>query len=147
MGETRNNLNLEEELQICKRIQGKLMKWTLMIGFIFDVILTVIILYSDFDSVDTQKIVIALLQIMIACGIFIMYYLFYRFLLGEAKHKLSNNLAKDCLSTTKWVQVIPVKADDYQEFILNELPKRAKFFAKLRADSDVIDVSIKFNNE
>lgn len=147
MGETRNNLNLEEELQLSKMAKRKALKRTLVIGLIFDVILAGIALWNTYYSYGVKIVSIAFLQIVIIIYAFMVFKIYYLFILTREKSKLYGKLAEACLSTTEWTQVIPVKADDYQEFVLNELPKRAKFFAKIQADSDAIDVSLKFNNE
>lgn len=146
MGEKRNDLNLEDE-QLRKKVKRKVLKWDFIITLIMEVIITVIILFNNSLSVNERKFAVALAQISVLCEGCLLAYPYYLFILEREKAKMFKSLAKDCLSTTKWVQVIPVKADDYREFILNELPKRGKFFARQREDSDVIDVSLKFDNE
>ena len=145
MGEKRN-LNVEEILPIKKKAKKKVIKWTLAIGLIIDIIISILILCYPCNIYD-KIICIAIMQFPIIIISFALSYLVYLFIVDEEQSELKGKLAQACLSKNEWTKVLTVRADRYQDFIFNELPTRAELFAKLQEDSDVIDVSIKFYNE
>ncbi len=146
MEEIRSYLNLENVLPIKAKAKKKVMKWALAIGLIFDIIISILILCYSYN-IYKKIILIVIIQFPIIAGCCTFSHLFYLFIVDEERTKLKGKLAQVCLSESKWTKVLPVRADKYQDFIFNELPARAEFFAKLQEDSDIIDVSIKFNNE
>lgn len=146
MGEMRNRLNVEEILQIKKKAKRNAIKWALVIGFILEFIV-LSGTYMGSNNSDTKVDSIAMMQLVIICFGFLLFYLKYKLILDQEKGKLSAALAEGCLSTETWTEVIPIKANEYQEFVLKELPTKAKFFAKLREDGDIIDVSVQFHHE
>ena len=147
MGEMRNGLNVEDTLQIKKKAKRKTIKWALVIGFIFDIMITAIVLDDKDRNINITIIAIAIMQVIIILVGFATAYTYYLFLVDKEKGKISAALAEGCLRAETWTEVIPIKADEYKKFILEELPTKAKFFAKLREDSDIIDVSVQFHNE
>ncbi len=147
MEEMRNSLNVEEALQIKKKAKREAIKWTLALGFIIEIIITAMLINDDTASNIRKIIVLAIMQIIIILFGYLMFYLIYPFILDQKKAKIYAALAEGCLSKTEWTQVVPIKADEYEKFILEELPTRANFFAKLREDSDIIDVFLQFHNE
>ena len=144
MGEMRNSLNVEDTLQIKKKAKRKAIKWTLVLVFILEFIVFSIPYIGSNDS-DTEFI--AMMQIPLVISTLVCSYMYYICAVQQEKEKLNAKLAEGCLRAETWTEVIPIKANEYKKFILEELPTKAKFFAKLREDSDIIDVSVQFHNE
>ncbi len=142
MGEIRNSLNVEETLQIKKKAKREAIKWALVLGFILE-----FIAFSIMYTGGNEVYAIATIQILIAGGTLVCSYICYLCEVQQEEEKLNATLAGGCLSKTEWTQVIPVRTNEHQEFILQELPTRAKFFAKLREDGDIIDVYVQFHHE
>ena len=144
MGEMRNSLNVEETLQIKKKAKREAIKWTLVLVFILEFI---IFSMTYIDSNDSDTEFIAMMQIPIAVTALVCSYICYISVVQQEEEKLNATLAEGCLSTKSWTEVIPIKANEYKILILHVLPTRANFFAKLRTDSDIIDVYIQFRHE
>ncbi len=142
MGEMRNALNVEETLQIKKKAKRKTIKWALVTVFILE-----FIVFSTTYMGSKDFVTIAMMQLIIIILGYLVFSLNYRVILDQEKAKISATLAEGCLRAETWTEVIPIKADEYQEFVLKELPTKAKFFAKLREDGDIIDVSVQFHHE
>ncbi len=145
MGEMRNSLNVEETLQIKKKAKRKTIKRALVVAFIFEIIAVATMMMQN---ANTDKIIVlTIMQIIIILFGYLIFFPYYQDIIDKEKGKISAALAEGCLRAETWTEVIPIKADEYKKFILEELPTKAKFFAKLREDSDIIDVSVQFHNE
>ncbi len=146
MEEKRKNLNEEDILKIKKKAKKKVIKHALVVGLIFDAIVIRYILKLDINAI-TKSIYLEIMQVLIILSCVTISWLRYQIIVSEEQRKLRKAFTEACLSKNAWTKVLPVMTDRHQEFIFNELPKRAELFAKLQEDSDVIDVSIKFYDE
>lgn len=145
MGEMRNSFNVEETLQIKKKAKRKVIKWALLMAFILEVILIATTFTGNSRNWILTMVMIGLIQVMVVCIAFLFSWFTYHLIVMRQTEKLNAKLAEVCLSKTEWTQVIPVGANEYQEFMLQKL--KAKFFAKLREDGDIIDVYVQLHQE
>lgn len=61
----------------------------------------------------------------------------------EEKDKI---LVQNNLSTERYVEVIPIQSDEYENFILG-LTDIAKFYAVINDEEENVEIMVKFNNE
>ena len=89
--------------------------------------------------------IILILIVMIICnfiGAKLLTYIFSE----EEYRKDSEEIVNNNLSTEKYIQVMPIKADDFEDFIL-KLVDVAEFYAIISEDKNKVIISLKFNNE
>ena len=67
------------------------------------------------------------------------------FLYNEVR-QLNIALVNECMSFDEFIEVIPIRADEYKEFILG-LVDNAKFLAILSKEDEMVEVYVKFNHE
>ena len=89
--------------------------------------------------------IILILIVMIICNFIGAKFLTYIFS-EEEYRKDSEEIVNNNLSTEKYIQVMPIKADDFEDFIL-KLVDVAEFYAIISEDKNKVIISLKFNNE
>lgn len=128
-----------------KKIKEKATKTTMIV----DIILLIILLFDQFTKKWNGSILeIASLVIIVLMMTFITWTVFKistKLFNQDEDEKESKQLVESVLSSQKYIEVIPIKASIYEEFICG-LTDIAKFYAIID-EKDKVKISVKFKNE
>ena len=121
-----------------KKVRAKAAKWTVIIDFIF-----LLILLWNFSKLNIIVLVLEIPIIAFAnwVGFTMLEMVFNEYEIQEE----SKQFAESVLSDEHAVEVIPISTKTYEEFICG-LTDIAKFYAVIN-ENDEIEISVKFSNE
>lgn len=99
-----------------------------------------------YNTGNNIPLVVGLVIVLTVLLDFVIGFLLYLSFDELERRKESIKIVKNSLSNRIYKEVIPIKACNYKEFVLN-LTKRAKFYAIIGENSHLIIITIQFNEE
>ena len=133
---------LKTDLQIKKVALIK----TILSIIIVDVLVAVLFYFLETISIEGPPLIWKFYFRILAIVDIVLFFYYYTMAKSDEEMKRSKIFVKKYLSTEEGVEVVPIKVNNYTNFIMN-LTDIAKFYAIIETNNKMVIIHIKFNNE